>query len=171
MRFKVRKHIIFHIMYIVVAPLSFWNVSIFTKLIVLRSEACSDWPAIRCVVIGRIPQMLCPLPYCGAMSRHDDTKTIKPIINKIFVASSGDIITDYNDLYCPFTCLVASHHVNITAPAFVIGETLLKTHVNESSVGNNLNKKPYWVRSTDCPCKAGIAPLYRNSLWAACIVD
>ncbi len=27
-----------------------------TKLIVLRSEACSDWPAIRCVVIGRIPQ-------------------------------------------------------------------------------------------------------------------
>ncbi len=34
----------------------FWNVSMFTKLIVLRSEACSDWPAIQCVVIGRIPQ-------------------------------------------------------------------------------------------------------------------
>ncbi len=29
---------------------------IFTKLIVLRSEVCSDWPAIWCVVIGRIPQ-------------------------------------------------------------------------------------------------------------------
>ncbi len=28
----------------------------FTKLIVLRSETCSDWLAIRCVVIGRIPQ-------------------------------------------------------------------------------------------------------------------
>ncbi len=30
----------------------------FTKLIVLRSETCSDWPAIRCAVIGRIPQAL-----------------------------------------------------------------------------------------------------------------
>ncbi len=27
-----------------------------TRLIVLRSKACSDWPAIQCVVIGRIPQ-------------------------------------------------------------------------------------------------------------------
>ncbi len=27
-----------------------------TKLIVLRSEVCSDWPAIQCAVIGRIPQ-------------------------------------------------------------------------------------------------------------------
>ncbi len=36
--------------------------------------------------------------YCDAVSRHDDTKTIKPIINEAFVVSSGDIITDYNDL-------------------------------------------------------------------------
>ncbi len=36
--------------------LPFWNPLIFTKLIVLRSKACSDWPAIQCVVIGRIPQ-------------------------------------------------------------------------------------------------------------------
>ncbi len=34
----------------------FWNASMITKLIVLRSKACSDWPAIQCVVIGRIPQ-------------------------------------------------------------------------------------------------------------------
>ncbi len=27
-----------------------------TKLIVLRSEVCSDWPAIWHIVIGRIPQ-------------------------------------------------------------------------------------------------------------------
>ncbi len=44
----------------------FWNMPIFTKLIVLRSEVCSDWPAIRCVVIGRIPQAcdgnVTPLP-------------------------------------------------------------------------------------------------------------
>ncbi len=39
--------------------------------------------------------MLHPLPYCDAVSRRDDTKTIKPIINEAFVASSGDIITDY----------------------------------------------------------------------------
>ncbi len=53
LRFK--KHIIFHIMYIIVAPLS-PAFPIFTKLIVLRSEACSDWPALQCVVIGQIPQ-------------------------------------------------------------------------------------------------------------------
>ncbi len=51
-------------------------------------------------LIGRIPQavteMLRPLLYCDAVSRRDETKTIKPIINEAFVASSGDIITDYN---------------------------------------------------------------------------
>ncbi len=34
----------------------FWNESIFRKLIILRSEVCTDWPAIQCLVIGRIPQ-------------------------------------------------------------------------------------------------------------------
>ncbi len=55
------KHIIFHILYIIVALLC----SAFLKLI-LRSEACSDWPAIQCVEIGRIPQAcdgnVTPLP-------------------------------------------------------------------------------------------------------------
>ncbi len=51
----------------------------------------------------------------------DETKTIKPIINEAFVASSGDIITDYNDLYCLFKCCVAlcKHK---TMSAFVIVE-------------------------------------------------
>ncbi len=75
--------------------------SIFTKLIVLRSEACSDWPAIQCPVIGRIPQAwdwkVTPLTVLWCRVRRDDTKT-KPIINEAFVASSRDIITDYNDL-------------------------------------------------------------------------
>ncbi len=55
---RLKKHIIFHILYIIVAPLcsAFLNTSIFTKLIVLRSEVCSDWPASQCVVIGWIPQ-------------------------------------------------------------------------------------------------------------------
>ncbi len=52
-------------------------------------------------------EMLRPSPYCDAVSRRDETKTIKPIINEAFVASSGDIFTDYNDLYCLFTCRVA----------------------------------------------------------------
>ncbi len=71
----------------------------------------------------REKEMLRPSPYCDAVSRRDDTKTIKPIINKAFVASSGDTITAYNDLYCLFTRRVASPRVNITLSAFVIGET------------------------------------------------
>uniref|UniRef100_A0A672S670 Septin-9-like n=1 Tax=Sinocyclocheilus grahami TaxID=75366 RepID=A0A672S670_SINGR len=54
--------------------------------------------------------MLCPLQYCDdAVSRRDETTPIKPIINEAFVASSGDIITDHNDLYCLFTRCIASH--------------------------------------------------------------
>ncbi len=53
-------------------------------------------------------------PYCDAVSRCDETKTIKPIINEAFVASSGDIITDYNDLYCLFThCIVPRKHYHV----------------------------------------------------------
>ncbi len=60
----------------------FWNTSIFTKLIVLRSEVCSDWPAIQCVVIGRIPQAwdgnVTPLTIlwcCVLARRHKNNKT------------------------------------------------------------------------------------------------
>ncbi len=104
-------------------------------------QSSSFWEA-RCALIGQLSsalwlaeylkremEMLRPSPYCDAVSRCDETKTIKPIINEAFVASSGDIITDYNDLYCLYT--------HITMPAFVIGETtnnkrystLLKTRV------------------------------------------
>ncbi len=107
------------------------------------------------------------------MSRRNDTKTTKPIINKAFVASSGDIITDYNDLYCLFTHRVASRRVNITMSAFVIRETtnnkrhstLLKTHVWIVRSRNLLTGCESEV--SDCPCKVGIAPLYRNSLCAS----
>jgi len=30
--------------------------SYFTKLIALKGDVCSDWPAFQCVVIGLIPQ-------------------------------------------------------------------------------------------------------------------
>ncbi len=111
-------------------------------------QSSSFWE-VRCALIGqlssalwlaeylkRVMEMLRLLPYCDAVSRRDDTKTIKAIINKAFVASSGDIFTDYNDLYCLFTRHVASRRINITMSAFVIGETtnkyystLLKTRV------------------------------------------
>ncbi len=72
--------------------------------------------------------MFRPSSYCEAVSRHDDTNTIKPIINEAFVASSGNIIIDYNDLYGLSTGRVASRHVNITMSAFVIGETTNNKH-------------------------------------------
>ncbi len=105
MWFKVKiKNIIstYCTLLLLLSALPFWNPSIFTKLIFLRSEVCSDWPAIQCVGIDQIPQALRPLPYCDAVSRSDDTKSIKPIINETFVAVSGDIITDYIDFYCLF---------------------------------------------------------------------
>ncbi len=73
--------------------------------------------------LKRETEMLHPSPYCDAVSRRDETKTINPIINEVFDASSGDIITDYNDLYCLFTRYVASRRVNMTISAFVIRET------------------------------------------------
>ncbi len=52
--------------------------------------------------LKRETEMLRP-QYCDAVSRRNDTKTIKPIINEDFAASSGDIFTDYNNSYCLFT--------------------------------------------------------------------
>ncbi len=102
------------------------------------------------------------------MSRRDDTKTIKPIINEAFVESSGDIITVYNDLNCLFT-----RCITIAISAFVIGEktnnkhysTLLKTRVWIVHSRNALTGCE--SEASDCTCKVGIAPLYRNSLCAS----
>ncbi len=103
-------------------------------------QSSSFWEARRALIgqlfsalwlaeyLKHVAEMLRPLPYCDAVSRRDDTKAIKPIINEAFVASSGDIITDYNDLYCVFTYHVASRRVNITMSAFVIGETTNSKH-------------------------------------------
>ncbi len=107
-----------------------------------------------------------PLPYCDAVSWRDETKTIKPIINEAFVASSGDIITDYNDLYCLFTCHVASPGISITMSAFVIGETTRATlHCSklafESSAVNYLNKKP----QTDPKLLNSVALCYNHNVF------
>ncbi len=113
-----------------------------------------------------------PLPYCDAVSRRDEIKTIKPIINEAFIASSGEIITDYNDLYCLFTRHVASRRVNITMSAFVIRETTSTTlHCSklafESSVTNSLNKKTYLQAVSQKRQTCWNCPLYRNSLCAS----
>ncbi len=82
LRFK--KHIIFHILYIIVAPLcsAFLKRVDFYKAHRSESEACSDWPAVQCVVIGRIPQAcdgnVTPLTvlWCRVpVRRHKNNKT------------------------------------------------------------------------------------------------
>ncbi len=141
-------------------------------------QSSSFWEA-RCALIGQLSsalwlaeylkhetEMLRPSLYCDAVSWRDETKTIKPIINEAFVASSGDIITDYNDLYCLFTYRVASRRVNITMSAFVIGKmtnnkhhsTLLTTRVWIVSSRNILTGCE--SEAPDCPCKVGITSLY-----------
>ncbi len=76
-------------------------------------QSSSFWEA-RCALIGqlssalwlaeylkRVTEMVRPLPCCDAV--HDETKSIKPIINEAFIAFSEDTITDYNDSYSLFT--------------------------------------------------------------------
>ncbi len=135
------------------------------------SEACrflqssSFWEARRALIgqlfsvlwfaeyLNRVTEMLRPSPYCDGVSQQDETKTIKPIINVAFVAFNGDIIN--------------------TMSAFLIGETtnnkhystLLKTHVWIVSSRNILTGCE--SEASDCPCKVGIALLYRNSLCAS----
>ncbi len=99
-----------------------------TKLIVLRSKACSDWPALQCTIYPNTSRVrwkcYAPLPHW----RDKNNKT---------QYKEGICCTDYNDLYCLNTLCVALRRVNITMSAFVIWETTnnkhyaarLKTHV------------------------------------------
>ncbi len=104
------KHIIFHILYIIVAPLcpaflkrvDFYKAHRSEKRGVLwlaSHPVRCDWPEY----LKHVTEMLPPLPYCDAVSWRNDTKTTKPAINEAFVTSSGDKITDHNDLHCIFT--------------------------------------------------------------------
>ncbi len=144
----------------------FWNVSIFTKLIVLRRCAL-DWPAIQCVVIGWIPQAcdgnVTPLTmlWCRVV-------WYKTHYKRGIVAFSEDIITDCNDSYGLFThCTTPCKHN--TMSEFVIVETPNKQY-------STLRKTRVWIVSSkffkyrhvltgceseapDCPCDVGIAPL------------
>ncbi len=141
-------------------------------------QSSSFWKARRALIgqlssalwlaeyLKRVTEMLRPgpSPYCDAVSRRDDTKTIKPIINEAFVASSGDIIADYNDSYGLFTRRVVPHKHN-TMSAFVIVEMPNKhytlhcsTLAFESSVANSLNMKTY-LQAVSQKCQTVLAKL------------
>ncbi len=58
-----------------------------------------------------LTEMLRHLPCWDGMSRRDDTKTIKHIVNEAFVATNVDIFTDYNDLGPDHTeCIFSSEN-------------------------------------------------------------
>ncbi len=88
-------------------------------------------------------EMLRPLPYCDAVFRRHETKTIKPIINEAFVASSGDIITDYNDLYCLSRCIAPRKHYHVCICDRRNDNNLRYSTLWSTSVANSLNKKTY----------------------------
>ncbi len=159
------KNIIFHILYIIVAHLcpSFLKRDDFYKahhsekwgvLGLANYPVHSDWPNTSSM------WRKCYAPYRIVMAFPGEMRL------------SGDIITDYNDLCCLFTRRVALRRVNITMSAFVIRETtnnkrystLFKTRVLFIS-GRNVTG--YASEASDCPCKVGIAPLYRNGLCAS----
>ncbi len=87
------KHIIFHILYIIVAPLC----SAFLKRAdFYKAHRSEKWGVLW---LASYP-VRCDWPNISsrdAVSRRNETKTIKPTINEACVAFSEDIITDYND--------------------------------------------------------------------------
>ncbi len=159
LRFQ-KTHYFPHTVHYCCSSIAFLKCADFYKAHRLRSEVCSDWPAIQYVVIGRIPQAwdgnVTPLTVLWCVSRRHDTKTIKLIINEAFVASSGDIITDYNDLYCLFTCRVASRRTkNIILVCCVL--TLTDNQSEKATKAcwlNNLQKRHHGF-------KRGLSDIYR----------
>ncbi len=168
---RCKKHIIFHILYIIVAPLcpAFLKQANFYKahhsekrgvLWLASYPVRCDWPNTssvrwKCYAPHRIV-MQCP----GAI----DTKTIKHIINEAFVASSGDIITDYNDLYCLFMrCIAPRKHYHVCICDRRNEQTTSTTlHCSklafESSVANSLNMKTY-LQAVSQKCQTVLAKL------------
>ncbi len=111
-----------------------------------------------------------PLPYCDGISRWDERKKIKPIIYVAFVASRGDIITVYNDLYgiLALRCIALRKHFHVCiCDRRNDTQALLYTAQNYSVwIVSDKFFKYENILTPDCPCKVGIAPLYKNSLCA-----
>ncbi len=158
------KNTLLSTLYIIVAPLC----STFLKRVDFNKAHCSEKWGMQWLASYPVR---CDWPNTSSVRRKcstDDTKNNKPIINETFAASSGNIMTDYNDLYCFFTRCVASRRVNIIISAFVIGVASITLHCSklafESSVAETYLQAVSQKHQT---CKIGIAPLYRNSLCAS----
>ncbi len=148
MRFKVQKHIMFHILYIV-APLcfTFLKRADFYKadhsekrgvLWLASYPVRCDWPNTSSV------WRKCYAPYrivMPCLGLGTTTQKKKPIINKVFVASS-----EYNDKQ---QALLYTAQTRV----WLVSSRIVFTGCDSEA--------------SDCPCKVGIAPLYRNSLCAS----
>ncbi len=123
-------------------------------------QSSSFWEARRALIgqlssalwlaeyLKRETEMLRPSLYCDGVSRRDEAKTIKPITNEAFVASSGDIITDYNDLDCLFYASHKHYHVCICDRRNDKQQALIYTAQN-SRLNRQKQKRTsrLWVRS------------------------
>ncbi len=154
MWFNIKTHIIFHILYIIVAPLC----SAFLKRIDFYKTHPSEKRGV--LWLASYP-VHCDWPNTSSV-RWKCYTPYRIVMPCKFVASS-ETITDYNDLYCLFTCHVASRRVNITTSAFVIGETtnnkhystLLKTRVlivSSKSFKQENVLTGCESEAPDCPC-------------------
>ncbi len=108
---RLKKHIIFHILYIIVAPLC----SAFLKHRNTFLQSSSFWEARRAMIgqlssalwlaeyLKRETEMLCPLTvlWCRVLARwHKNNKTHYKTRHLLHPVGT---FTDYNDLYCLFT--------------------------------------------------------------------
>ncbi len=135
--FRFKKHILFHILYIIVAPLC----STFLKRAdFYKAHRSKKWGM---QWLASYP-VRCNWQNTSSVRRKcstDDTKINKPIRNETFAASSGNIMTDYNDLYCFFTRCIALHkhyHICICDRSSKHYSTLLKTRIRIVSSRNVL---------------------------------
>ncbi len=149
----------------------FWNASIFTKRIVLRSEACSDWPAIQCIVIDRCDRTLTVLRCRVPARRHKNYKTYYK--QGICCIQCGHnywlwwLILSYTS-----RCITPHKHYHVCICDRRNNKQQALLYTAQNSCLNSpwqiieVRKCTYrlWVRSSDCPYKAVITPLYRNSL-------
>lgn len=100
-----KKKVIFHILHIIVSPLcptflepiDFYKAHHSEKRCMLIGQLSSALLLAEC--LKHVTVMPFTILWCS-VSRCNETKSNKPIKTEAFVASSGAIITGYNDFYC-----------------------------------------------------------------------
>ncbi len=143
-RFDVQKTLFstYCTLLLILYALPFWNVLSCTKLIVLRSEVCSDWPAIQCIVIGRIPHacdrnvMPLTMLWCRVLARRLKNNTTNKTIQLLNSVRTWlyIIMTHTENIFCksqiqalcaPAEFLLASNGKNVVLRP---NKILLKAH-------------------------------------------